>query len=130
MQTMQSPSRTLIVLVCLALNVNCSSGDPVVRSPQPPIVDAETGSPVYLVGKTERSYTEEPRYYIPELVCHGLRKPTQYDGQWVLGHQSKKSNEFWPSLFFDNEMNARSCSVYFPGLEIRRRKSGCCWIKG
>ena len=86
---------------------------------------AEASSSVYLFE------AEEPRYYIPELVCHGLRKPVQYDGQWVLGYNSDKlTNGFAPSLYFDNEMNARSCLAYFPGLQIRRRKAGCCWVRG
>jgi hypothetical protein len=118
-------SRTLIALSFALLNVKCLSEGLVVQSRNPPVVAADTSPSVYL------SENEEPRYYIPELVCHGLRKPVQYDGQWVLGIDSKKlTNGFIPWLFFDNEMNARSCSVYFPGLQIRRRKAGCCWVKG
>jgi hypothetical protein len=120
-------SRSLIALLFAFLNVQCSLGEPVVHAPTPLAASADAGSPILL---SEPSQDEEPAYYVPELVCRGLRKPIQYDGQWVLGIDSKKFNEFHPWLFFDNEMNARSCSVYFPGLQIRRRKAGCCWIKG
>ena len=116
---------TLIALFISILNVKCLSGGLVVHPCDPPTATVEASPPIYpIIGGVQ---TEEPRYYIPELVCQGLIKPIQIQDQWVLGIDSQKFN---PWLFFDNEMDARACSVYFPGPELRKWRPGCCWIKG
>jgi len=76
-------------------------------------------------------YSSSDSYTDPFDVCRGIIVPAPSPGewmqdQWVIGILTP---QFHPTIFFDREMNAKACLAHFPGLEVRKRKAGCCWIR-